>query len=408
MLKLTATGVKQAKPKTKAYKLWDGGSLYLLVHARGKYWRYDYRFLDKRKTLALGVYPDISLAEARRLHQLARKKLADGIDPNIHKQAERAVRQDAQANSFEVLALEWLQKRGVSSDSTKKRQNSLLKNDLFPFIGKRPVAEITALDLLQALRKIESRGAIETAHRAKQLAGQIFRYAVATGRAERDPSTDLKGALAQPNRTHFRAIIEPNEVAGLMKAIQSYQATPVVMAALKLSPLLFCRPGELRHLEWTEVKFEEMQIELPAEKMKMNQPHIIPLASQALRILKELHLITGRGKYVFPSPRGGSRPLSENGVRTALRILGYTNEQISPHGFRAMARTILDEVLGFPLHWIEHQLAHSVRDPNGRAYNRTKHFAQRQQMMQTWADYLDGLVSGENKVLPFRNIRHAT
>ena len=403
MQKLTATAVKQAKPKAKPYKLADGGGLYLHVKPNGKYWRYKYRFANKEKLLALGVYPETSLADVRKLHQVARENLAEGIDPNSAKQAQKAADQDVLENSFEVIALEWLQKRGVKSESTEQRQNSLLKKDLFPYIGKKPISDIKAPELLKALRKIENRGAIETAHRAKQLSGQIFRYAVATGRAERDPSVDLKDALAQPKQTHFKSLTEPNDVAPLMVAIRHYQGTPTVMAALKLSPLLFCRPGELRHLEWKEVKFKETRIELPAEKMKVGEPHIIPLATQAIEILKDLHLITGRGKYVFPSARGASRPLSDNGVRTALRTLGYTNEQISPHGFRAMARTILDEVLNFPLDWIEHQLAHAVRDPNGRAYNRTKHISQRQQMMQTWADYLDGLASGNNNVVPFRS-----
>ena len=219
-----------------------------------------------------------------------------------------------------------------------------------------------------------------------------------TGRAERDPSADLKEALAQPTKTHFKSITEPAEVGPLISAINNYQATPVVMAALRLTPLLFCRPGELRHLEWKEVNFDEARIELPASKIKTREPHIIPLATQAMEILKELQLITGRGKFVFPSARGNSRPLSENGVRTALRTLGYTNEQISPHGFRAMARTILDEILNFPVDWIEHQLAHSVKDANGRAYNRTKHLEQRRGMMQKWADYLDELKNGEINV----------
>ncbi len=408
MQKLTATAVKQAKPKPKPYKLADGGGLYLHVKPNGtKAWRFNYRFNGKQKTLAIGVYPDISLKAARDKHKEARENLANGIDPNSAKQAQKAAHQDALANSFEVIALEWLQKRGAKSEGGDKRLNRLLQKDLFPFIGKRSIAEITSPDLLKTLRRIESRGAVDTAHRAKQIAAMVFRYAVATGRAERDPSVDLKGALAQPTKTHFKAITEPNEVAPLMVAIRNYQGSPAVMAALKLSPLLFCRPGELRHLEWKEVKFKQTRIELPAEKMKIGEPHIIPLATQAIEILKELHLITGRGKYVFPSARGASRPLSDNGVRTALRTLGYTNEQISPHGFRAMARTILDEVLNFPLDWIEHQLAHAVRDPNGRAYNRTKHLSQRQQMMQTWADYLDGLASGNNNIVPFRRSQHA-
>ena len=403
MQRLTATAVKQAKPQPKTYKLWDGGGLHLLVNAQGKYWRYDYRFADKRKTLALGVYPAISLKAARKKHEEARDNLTNGIDPNAAKQAQKAADQGAFANSFEVVALEWLQKRGAKSEGGDKRLNRLLQKDLFPYIGKRPIADIKAPELLNALRRIENRGAIETAHRAKQLSGQIFRYAVATGRAERDPSVDLKDALAQPKQTHFKSLTEPNDVAPLMVAIRHYLGTPTVMAALKLSPLFFCRPGELRHLEWIEVKFKQTRIELPAEKMKMQEPHIIPLSTQAMEILQELQPITGRGKYVFPSARGPSRPLSDNGVRTALRTLGYTNEQISPHGFRAMARTILDEVLNFPVDWIEHQLSHAVRDANGRAYNRTKHLPQRLEMMQSWADYLDSLANGDTNIKPFRS-----
>ena len=406
MQKLTATAVKQAKPKAKPYKLADGGGLYLHIKTAGKYLRYKYRFAGKEKLLALGTYPEISLADARKLHQAARENLADGKDPSAHKKATSAATQAVLANSFELLAIEWSKTRSKKSDGTEKRQNALLEKDLLPHLGKRPIADIKAPELLKTLRKIESRGAIETAHRAKRLAGQIFRYAVATGRAERDPSVDLKDALTQPTKSHFKSITEPAEVGPLIAAINNYQATPVVMAALKLTPLLFCRPGELRHLEWTEVNFAEARIEIPASKMKMSEPHIIPLASQAIAILEELQPITGRGKYVFPSARGASRPLSENGVRTALRTLGYTNDQISPHGFRAMARTILDEILSFPVDWIEHQLAHSVTDANGRAYNRTKHLPQRKKMMQVWADYLDGLANGNNNVVPYKRGQH--
>ena len=398
MQKLTATAVKNAKTRTKSYNLSDGGGLYVLVKPNGtKAWRFNYRFAGKQKTLAIGVYPDISLKKAREKHQEARQNLTNHIDPNIYKKAKRISDQDMQFNSFKVIALEWLQKRGTKSDGGDKRLIRLLQKDLFPYIGSLPVSQVTSPDLLRALRRIEHRGAVNTAHRAKQIAGMVFRYAVATGRAERDPSFDLKGALAQPTKTHFKSITEPAEVGPLIAAINNYQATPVVMAALRLTPLLFCRPGELRHLEWNEVNLDEARIELPATKMKTKEPHIIPLATQAIDILSELQLITGRGKFVFPSARGASRPLSENGVRTALRTLGYTNEQISPHGFRAMARTILDEVLNFPVDWIEHQLAHSVKDANGRAYNRTKHLEQRRGMMQTWADYLDELAASANK-----------
>ena len=404
MQKLTATAVKQAKPRTKAYSLSDGGWLYLFVKPNGtKAWRFNYRINGKQKTLAIGIYPDISLKAARDKHKEARENLANGIDPSSHKKATKAANQSKSANSFEAVALEWSKTRGKKAESTEKRQQALLEKDLFPYIGNRPIADIKATEILKVLRKIENRGAIETAHRAKRLAGQVFHYAIATGRAERDPSVDLKDALAQPTKSHFKSITEPAEVGPLITAINNYQATPVVMAALKLSPLFFCRPGELRHLEWSEVKFSESRIELPASKMIMKKPHTIPLASQAIEILKELQPITGRGKYVFPSARGPSRPLSDNGVRTALRTLGYTNEQISPHGFRAMARTILDEILNFPVDWIEHQLSHAVWDANGRAYNRTKHISQRQQMMQTWADYLDGLASGTNNAVPFRS-----
>jgi integrase len=406
MQKLTATAVKQAKPKAKPYKLADGGGLYLHVKTAGKYWRYKYRFAGKEKLLALGTYPDISLADARKLHQAARENLADGIDPSSHKKTKKSANQSNSANSFEAVALEWSKTRSKKADSTEKRQRSLLEKDLFPFIGSRPIADIDAPELLKTLRKIENRGAIETAHRANRLAGQIFRYAIVTGRSKHNPSIDLKDALTQPIKSHRKSITDPAEVGPLMAAIKNYQATPVVMAALQLSPLFLCRPGELRHLEWAEVNFAEARIELPASKMKMKEPHIIPLASQAIAILKELQPISGRGKYVFPSARGASRPLSDNGVRTALRTLGYTNDQICPHGFRAMGRTILDEVLNFPVDWIEHQIAHSVKDANGRAYNRTKHLPQRHQMMQTWADYLDGLSSGNNHVMAFRRSEH--
>ena len=394
MQKLTVARIKQARARDKTYSLVDGGGLYLLIRSAGKYWRYNYRFLGKQKTLALGVYPDISLAAARKSHQEARQTLMGGEDPSRVKQRRKAAHQNSQSNTFEGVALEWLRKRGPRSEGGDKRLNRLLTKDLLPCIGKQPVSDITSPDLLRALRRIEGRGAIDTAHRARQLAGMVFRYAIATGRADSDPSIALKGALAQPKKTHFSAITDPVEVAQLISAINNYQGTPTVMAALKLSPLLFCRPGELRNLEWSEVKLAQTLIELPARKMKGGQPHIIPLCTQALEILRELQAITGHGNFVFPSARGASRPLSDNGVRTALRTLGYTNDQISPHGFRAMARTILDEVLNFPIDTIEHQLAHCVKDTNGRAYNRTKHLPQRKLMMQAWADYLDRLKAG--------------
>ena len=404
-MSLSDTKIKATKSLDKDYKLTDEKGLYLLVKkSGGKYWRYKYRINDKEKLMALGTYPETSLAKARTKHNEAKSLLAQGIDPMLNKHATKAAKRGAASNSFEVIAREWLTKRGKKSESADKRLNALLEKDLFPYFGKRPIHEITAPELLQTLRRIEGRGAVETAHRANQYAGQIFRYAVATGRAERDPSADLRGALKVPTETHFAAITTPKEAGALLSAIYSYQGTPIVQAALKLAPLLFCRPGELRQLEWAEVNWKEQRIELPAAKMKIRLSHVIPLCTQASKILQDLHLLTGCGRYVFPSARGASRPLSENGARTALRSMGYSNEQMTVHGFRAMARTLLDEVLNFPVDWIEHQLAHQVRDVNGRAYNRTAHLPQRFRMMQTWADYLDGLRFGINNSVSFRGV----
>jgi len=389
---LTALQAKQAKPRDKDYKLSDEKGMYLHVKKSGsKYWRLKYRMDGKEKLLAIGVYPDTDLKKARDKRDDARRLLADGIDPNAVKQSSKQARRQALADSFEVVSLEWYAKQHPHwSKSHSDRVLRSIQRDLIPHIGSKPLNDLSPVDVLHTLRRVEARGAIETAHRVKQVAGQVFRYGIATGRAERDPTQDLAGALQKPIEKHLAAITNPAEVAQLMKAIDGYRGTPTVEAALKLSPLLFCRPGELRHLEWQEVNWEEARIEIPAEKMKLKEPHIIPLASQALEILKELEPLTGNGLYVFPSARGRSRPLSDNGVRTAIRSLGYDNETMTPHGFRAMARTLLDEVLGFRIEWIEQQLAHQVKDANGRAYNRTKHLKQRAEMMQVWADYLTG------------------
>lgn len=385
-------GQKTVEATEKRYKVSDGKGLYLEIYPNGtKSWRIKYRFEDKERRYVIGVYPEISLAFARQRREEVRSLVAKGIDPNQHKKAMKQARQTELTNSFEVVAREWLVKRGKKSVSGDKRLVAMLEKDLFPFIGSKPICDITEQELLKVLNRIVSRGAVETSHRAKQYAGQIFRFGVVTGRCSRDVSAALKEALPTPKERHHSAITDPDQVGQLMATIYNHNATYQVKAALQLSPLFFCRPGELRQLEWTEVSFEEQRIEIPAEKMKLKRPHIIPLATQSVEILKSLHLITGKGKYVFPSPRGGSRPLSENGVRTALRTMGYTNEQMTPHGFRAMARTLLDEVLEFPVDWIEHQLSHAVKDPTGRAYNRTRHLDQRKVMMQKWADYLDEL-----------------
>ncbi len=390
---LTDTQTRQAKPREKTWKLSDEKGMYLEITPKAqKYWRLKYRYGGKEKRLAIGVYPDVSLKEARAKRDDARKQLSIGIDPSSAKQAEKAKQNIANANSFEVIAHEWFKtKMRDKSKSHQDRTWRALERDLFPQLGKKPVSEITPPDLLAALRKIEKRGAIETAHRTKQTAGQVFRFAIATGRAERDPSNDLAGALQNPIEKHYPAITNPKEIGPLLNAIDAYNGTPTVKAALSLSPLLFCRPGELRHMEWAEINWEAAQWEIPAPKMKIKQPHIVPLCKQAIKILESQQHLPGKGRYVFPSPRGASRPLSENGVRTALRTMGYDNETITPHGFRAMARTILDEILGFRIEWIETQLSHTVRDVNGRAYNRTQYLNQRKDMMQQWADYLDNL-----------------
>ncbi|MCX2979754.1 DUF4102 domain-containing protein [Halieaceae bacterium IMCC14734] len=402
-MKLKAIQAKEAKAKQKPYKLADGRGMYLLVNPSGsKYWRLKYRYAGKEKVLALGVYPEISLARAREKCDEARALLDREIDPSTARRQKKITDKHEGDNTFESVAEDWFRtKMEGKSESYTDRTKRLLKNDLYPALGKRPINHIEPPELLMVLRKVESRGAVDMAHRAKQTAGQIFRFAIAAGISERDPSADLKGALKSRTKTHYASITEPKDVGRLLIAIDAFQGTPVVKAALQLSPILFQRPGEIRNMEWEEINWEDEQWEIPAIKMKMAQPHIVPLATQTIGILKELHRLTGRGKYVFPSARGASRPLSDNGVRVALRTMGYDNETMTPHGFRAMARTILDEVLHYRVDYIEHQLAHAVRDANGRAYNRTSHLKERRVMMQGWADYLDLLkseASGSNVV----------
>lgn len=390
---LSALEVKQAKPKEKDYKLADGQGMFLLVtKSGGKYWRLKYRFAGKEKTLALGVYPEVSLDDARGKREEARKDLKVHIDPANTKREAKTANVEQAENTFKALANEWYSRHMVNkSDSYRVRTLRLMENDLFPALGNRPIKDIAPPELLAVLRRVESRGAVDTAHRAQQTAGQVFRYAIASGKADRDPSADLRGALKLHTKKHHAAITDPKELGKLLLAIDAFSGTAVVTYALRLTPLVFVRPKELRHMEWSELDRDKCLWEIPADKMKMRHPHIVPLSKQAISILEEIHSLTGRGRYVFPSARGASRPLSENGVRTALRSMGYSNEMATPHGFRATARTLLDEVLGFRVDYIEHQLAHTVKDPTGRAYNRTKHLPQRIEMMQKWADYLDVL-----------------
>lgn len=400
---LTDTFVRHAKHSGKPAgdKHTDGGAMYLLVKAGGKYWRMDYTYADKRKTVALGVYPEVSLAKARTRRDKARELLADGVDPSTAKRNDKQAKADAAAHTFETVARDWLAKTAADRQpTTQDKVTAWLKHDVFPFLGKLPMSAIGPRDVLAALRKMEARGALDSVHRVKQVCGQVFRYAVATGSAERDVTQDLKGALAKPTAGHFAAITEPKQAGDLMRSIFDYSGHPCTVAALKLSPLLFVRPGELRTMEWAEVDLNAAEWRIPARKMKMKTDHLVPLAKQAVALLRGVQPMTGHGRYVFPSLRTGERPMSENTINAALRGMGYSAEVHSAHGFRAMARTILDEVLGERVDLIEHQLAHAVKDVNGRAYNRTAHLPARHVMMQKWADYLDKLRKGTKEPSP--------
>jgi integrase len=399
---LSDVKIRNAKQPDKKIKLFDGDGLFLLVTPQGgKYFRLKYRFEGKEKLLALGTYPEISLADARKRRDLARQQLAQSIDPGAVKKAQKQAA-TAEKETFEVIAREW---HTAFTPTWTARHGatilSRLNHDLIPWLGSRPINEIKAPELLAAVRRAESRGALELAHRLRAIAGQVFRYAVATGRAERDPSGDLRGALPPPKVKHHAAITDPKNVAPFLRALDDYQGGFVVKCALRLAPMFFVRPGELRHAEWVEINLDEAVWNIPASKMKMKQAHIVPLCNQAIEILKGLREYTGAGRYVFPSVRTHSRPMSENTVNAALRHAGYDKDTMTGHGFRAMARTILDEVLQVRPDYIEHQLAHAVRDPNGRAYNRTAHLVERRKMMQQWADYLDGL-KAEAVVIPFK------
>lgn len=394
---LSDTAIKNAKPLIdKAYKLQDEKGMYLLVNPNGsKYFRYNYRFNGKRKTLALGIYPITSLKEARGKRDSAKKQIDDGIDPNENKKAVKQSKAESAANSFEVIAREWYERNmGDKSTDHKKRVTGLFERDLFPYIGNKPITDLKAPELLAALRRIEARNAIETAHRALQVCGQVFRYAIATGRTERDITPDLRGSLMTIKGGHFSAVTEPKQAAELLRAIDGYSGSFVVKSALQLAPLVFVRPGELRQAEWEHIDFETKEWRYLVTKTQT--PHIVPLSAQALTILQELKPLTGNGRYVFPSARtpNGSRPMSDMALLAALRRMGIGKDEMTIHGFRALARTVLDEVLGFRPDFIEHQLAHAIKDPNGRAYNRTAHLAERRKMMQAWADYLGKIKQG--------------
>ena len=396
---LTDTQCKTAKKAHKSYKLSDEKGLFLFVTtAGGKLWRLKYRFNSKEKLLSFGAYPDVRLARAREKRDEARRLLTEGIDPGENRKIQKAAKTERSANSFEVVAREWFAKykpgwAPTHSEKIIKR----LENDVFPWLGGRPIAEITAPELLTCLRRIEGRGALDTAHRAHQNCGQVFRYAVQTGRVVRDPSTDLRGALPPARREHYASITEPPAVAELLRAIDGFRGTFIVQCALKLSPLFFVRPGELRKAKWKEFDLEKGEWSYLVTKTKTD--HLVPLATQAVAILRELHALTGHLEHVFPG-RDPLKSMSGAAINAALRRMGYdTKTEITGHGFRAMARTILHQEIGIPPEVIEHQLAHRVPDSLGTAYNRTKFIKERRKMMQQWADYLDRLKTGA-QVIP--------
>lgn len=395
---LTDLMVRNAKPAERPQKLFDGRGLYLLVSpAGGKWWRFKYRYGGKEKSLSLGVYPDVSLKLARERRDAARQLLAKGIDPGIERKIQKDASVERAANSFETVAREWFAKYSPGwAESHAGKIMGRLEKDVFPWLGGRPIAEITALEVLAVLRRVEARGALDTAHRVLQNCGQVFRYAIATGRAAHDVCSGLRDALPPTRHTHFPSITEPSEVGALLRALEAFKGTFVVQCALRLAPQLFVRPGELRTAEWVQFDLDKAQWRYTISKTKTE--HLVPLSAQAVGILRELHALTGRWRFVFPG-RDPKKPMSGAAVNAALRRMGIdTRREITGHGFRAMARTILAEQLHFRSEVIEHQLGHTVSDALGTAYNRTKFLPERIEMMQAWSDYLDGLRTGAQVV----------
>ena len=392
---LSDAAVRNTRATDKPRKLSDERGLYLLVNKTGKYWRFNYRHDGKQRTLALGVYPDVTLAQARERRDQARTLLANGVDPSVVKQARKL----AAENSFEAITREWHAK--FSPGWVPHHADKIIKRferEVFPWIGSRPIADINAPELLTVLRRMEDRNALDTAHRVHQNCGKVFRYAVATGRAQRDPSGDLRGAIPPAIEHHHPTITKPKRVGELLRAIAGYSGSHITRGALQLAPLVFVRPGELRRAEWSEFDLANAEWRIPAHKMKMKAVHIVPLSTQALTILAELHAVTGAGRYVFPGARTDTRHMSENTVNAALRRIGYAVGDMTGHGFRSMASTLLNEQ-GWNRDAIERQLAHAERDDIRAAYNYAEHLPERRRMMQAWADYLDGLKAGA-EVIP--------
>ena len=389
---LTDTAIKNTKPKDKPQKLFDGGGLFLQIAPNGgKWWRLKYRFAAKEKLISLGTYPTVSLRAARQRRDEAKDLLAQGIDPGEQKKAAKIASIIETQNSFEAIAREW--HALYSPKWVETHQGNIisgLQKDFFPLIGHLPIHEITAPILLAVLRRIEGRGAPKTAKKFRQTCGQIFRYAIATGRGQHDPATALKDALTPPTVKNFASIKDPKEIGILLRDIDAYEGNIIVQSALRLAPLVFVRPGELRRAEWQEINFETAEWRIPAEKMKMREGHIVPLATQALSILHVLKEYTGKCLFLFPSMRANSAPISDMTLLAALRRMGYTKEQMTVHGFRSMASTLLNEQ-GYNRDWIERQLAHGERNSIRATYNYAQYLPERRKMMQEWADYLTSL-----------------
>jgi integrase len=399
---LTYIACKNAKPADKSYKLFHGGGLFLEVEPSGrKVWRMKFRHDGKESRVKLGEFPAMGVAAAVAERDQHKSRLRSGVTPVQHRDSETRSRKLAAENSFETVAREWFANRVKSGGWVETHSGKViarLERDVFPWLGTRPISAITAPEVLTVLRRIEDRGALDTAHRAKQDCGAVFRFAIHDGRAERDPTADLRGALPPAKGGHFATITEPKAIGELLRAIDGYSGTYTTRCALKLAPLVFVRPGELRHAEWSEIDLERAEWRIPGEKMKAGDPHIVPLSQQALAVLAELKPLTGDGRYLFPSERTGARPMSENTVLAALRRMGYATDQMSGHGFRAMASALLNEQ-GWNRDAIERQLAHAERNRVRASYNFAEHLPERRKMMQAWADYLDRLRENTGKVV---------
>lgn len=404
-MSLTNIAITKAKQAEKPYKLSDSGGLYLQINTSGtKCWRFKYRFAGKEKVLSLGVYPHLSLLEARERRDLAKRNLANDLDPGALKQTQKYEAGQAATNTFQAVACEWHDKNKIKWVPKNAARNlSILERHIFPFIGKISISKVKSSELLHAIRKIEARGNAETAHRVLQICGQIFRYAIATDRANADLSLVLKGALSPVKVKHHASITEPSLIGAFLRDIHDYQGAYLTQQALKLAPLVFVRPGELRHAEWSEIDFDKAEWRIAAPKMKMKVTHIVPLSNQALQILKEIHEHTGHLQYVFTGVTSTKRPMSENTVNMALRRMGYEKSDMTGHGFRSMASTILHEQ-GWLHDAIERQLAHSDKNKVSAAYNYAEHLPKRKNMMQDWANYLDALRVGA-EVIPINGKR---